>query len=310
MSRDHPMSATLLGYMALAMWAGSGVLASSVIRIPTFEVLSIAFSMSFGLTALMLTMRGQWHKVKQPLTLWVIGMIGVYGNDALFISAFKYAPAAQADLINYLYPILIILFASLLPNEKLSAKYIVAAILGFSGTYLVITNGDNFSGFHLKYMPGYLLALLDAVVWSVYCLAARYYKNTPTEMVGMYCGCGLVLSLIAHVSFEPTVMPHLIELIVMIVMGLTTQGSAYFLWDFGIKKGNFRFLSIIAYANPVIAVFLLILTGKSTYSTILLVSTLLIALGGLVAGLDTHVFIKKLGLWLQRPSYEPRERHD
>jgi drug/metabolite transporter (DMT)-like permease len=311
MSKESTISATFLGYIALAMWASSGVLASSVIRIPTFEVLSIAFSISFGFTAILLTAKGQWYKVKQPLILWVIGMIGVYGNDALFIAAFKYAPAAQADLINYLYPVLIIIFASFLPSEKFSWKYILAAFLGFSGTYLIVTGGHNFAGFHSQYIYGYLLALLDAIVWSAYCLVARHYKSTPSEMVGMYCGCGLILSLIAHFNFEPTIIPSGNEIIVMIIMGLTTQGSAYFLWDYGIKKGNFKFLSIISYTNPIIAVFLLVMTGRTNYSNVLLVSTFLIATGGAIAGLDLTSLTKTLSLFIQRLSgYVPRERHD
>lgn len=298
-------SATWIGYSALFLWACSGVLASSVIKIPTFEVLSVAFSISFGLTALLLTMRRRWTNVKQPLLLWVIGMIGVYGNDALYIAAFKHAPAAQADLISYLYPILIILLASYLPSEKFSFKYIIAGFLGFFGSYLLITAGGDATNFQLKYMTGYFLAFIDAIVWSVYCIAARYYKNTPSEMIGMYCGCGLILSLIMHISYEQTIIPNLHQTIVLIIMGLTTQGSAYFMWDYGIKRGNFNLLSVLAYSNPIIAVILLIIAGKSHYSDTLLIATLLISLGGALAGID----VKKI-LGLIRGPTMPRERHD
>jgi len=309
MSEKNTLSATFLGYIALAMWAGSGVLASSVIRIPTFEILSVAFSISFGITAVILTIKKQWHRVKQPLVLWLIGMVGVYGNDALFISAFKYAPAAQADLINYLYPILIILFASFLPNEKFQIKYIIAALLGFIGTFLIVTNGHGFSGFHPKYLHGYILAFLDAIVWSVYSIIARHYRNTPSEMVGMYCGCGLIFSLIAHFSFEPNVTPHIKDLLVMVTMGLTTQGGAYFLWDYGVKKGNFRLLGILSYTNPVIAIFLLILAGKSQYSDILILSACLIAAGGAIASVNIKTLLKTLHFCVKKLN-NPIPKHD
>lgn len=299
-------SATCIGYCALFLWASSGVLASSVINIPTFEVLSIAFSISFSITAIMLTLRGQWSKVKQPLLLWIIGMIGVYGNDALYIAAFKHAPAAQADLISYLYPIIIILLATCLPSEKFSFRYVVAGLVGFLGCYLLITSGGSMAGFHMKYLTGYCFAFLNAVAWSIYCLAARYYKNTPTEMIGMYCGCGLILSLIAHIGWEHTVIPDLHQTIALVIMGLTTQGSAYFLWDYGIKRGNFKLLSILAYGNPIIAVILLIITGKSHYSEALLVATLLISFSGALAGINP----KKILDLILRPNTMPRERHD
>ena len=298
-------SATFIGYIALLFWASSGVLASSVINIPTFEVLSVAFSISFGITALLLTLRGQWSKVKQPLFLWIIGMVGVYGNDALYIGAFKYAPAAQVDLISYLYPILIILLASYLPSENFSFKYIVAGFIGFFGTYLLITSGGNATNFQFKYLTGYCLAFIDAIAWSIYCVTARYYKNTPTEMIGMYCGCGLILSLIAHFSWEHTVTPNLHQCIVLIIMGLTTQGSTYFMWDYGIKRGNFNLLSVLTYGNPIIAVVLLIFAGKSYYTNTLLIAALLISVSGALAGLD----LKKI-LGLIGGPILPRERHD
>lgn len=278
--------ATVLGYLALLFWAGSGVYASVVVNIPTFEVLSIAFLVSFSVTAILLTYRKQWHKVKQPLLLWVIGMLGVFGNDALFIAAFKHAPAAQADLINYLWPIFIILFAGFLPSEKFSAKYIIAAIFGFMGIFVVITNGGHLNNFESKYWLGYLFAFLEAVIWSIYTIVARHYKNTPSAMVGMYCGCSLILALVAHFGFESTVIPSTLELLVMVVIGLTAQGSAYFLWDYGIKKGNFKLLSVLSYANPIIGISLLIITGRSHYTSYLLIATLLITFGGIIGELS------------------------
>lgn len=291
--------ATLIGYISLLMWASSGVLTSSVTKIPTFEVLSVAFAISFGITAATLTVKKQWHKVKQPWPLWVAGVIGIFGNDALYVAAFKYAPPAQADLISYLYPLFIIFLASFLPGEKLLPKYIIAALLGLLGTYLLITKGHGLSSFHVKYSLGYVFAILNAIAWSVYCIVARYFKNTPSEMVGVYCGCGLLLSLLFHFGFEHTVIPNTTELLTLIAMGLTTQGSAYFLWDYGIKKGNFKFLSIIAYGNPIIAVFLLVITGKSHYSDILMISTMLIAASGAIAGIKFTSFKKALSLFAE-----------
>ncbi|PHQ78151.1 MAG: hypothetical protein COB66_09475 [Coxiella sp. (in: Bacteria)] len=285
-STQDTKQGTALGYIALLFWACSALFASSVTRIPTFEVLSVAFSISFGATVLVLTLRKQWHQIKQPLILWIIGMIGVYGNDALFIAAFKYAPAAQVDLINYLWPIFVILLAGLLPQEKISPKHLAGALLGLCGTALVILHQTGPHSVYAHYVYGYMLALCDAVVWSIYTITARYYKNVPSTMIGMYCGCGLVLSLIAHFTFEPTIKPHLNELLIMITFGLTSQGSAYFLWDYGVKNGNFKLLSVLSYLNPIISIALLIACGKSQYSDVLIVATLLIASGGALCSLD------------------------
>lgn len=274
--------ANILGYIALLFWAAAGVLATVVKPIPTFEVISIAFGISFTIVATKLTLFHQWHIIKQPWLLWIIGIAGVFGNDILYIAAFKYAPSAQVDLLNYLWPVLVVIFASMLPGEKFTVKHTIAAVFGFAGAYLLITGEQGFASFNINYLPGYLLALFDAIVWSVYCLVARHYKNIPTEMIGMYCGIGFVLSLLIHFNFEPNVTPNMHQLLVMIVMGLTTQGFAYFFWDFGIKNGNFKMLSIVSYGNPIIAIMLLIGFGMATSTPLLWDACILVSIGGLI----------------------------
>lgn len=297
--------ATLIGYSALLLWACSGVLASSVVRIPTFEVLAFSLSLSFIATCLLLTWQKRWHIVKQSWVLWVTGILGIFGNDAFYVAAFKHAPPAQSDLISYLYPILIIVIASFLPSERFSSKYIIAGFLGFFGTYLLITAGGTMP-FNMKYFTGYCFALLNALAWSIFCVASHHYRDAPIEMIGLYCGCGVLFSLVTHFFIEPTVIPNLHESLVLITMGLATQGSAYYLWDYGVKYGNFNLLSILAYGNPIMAVILLIISGKSHYSHTLLEAALLISAGGALAGLD----FKKLLSLIMRPNTMPRERHD
>lgn len=286
---------TLIGYAGLFMWSLAALFTAAVESIPTFEILSIVFIISFSVTAIKLSTSKTWHKVLQPWPIWLLGIIGIYGNDVLYVSAFKHAPAVQADLINYLWPILVILFAGLLPKEKLTAKHIVGGLLGFTGTYLIVTGGKGLSGFESQYWQGYLLALLDAIVWSGYSLAARHYGKTPVEMIGMYCGVNAVLSLLTHFSFEPTVIPSGIQWAALVAMGFTTQGAAYFLWDYGIKRGDFKLLSVLSYGNPVLSVGFLILFGLATLSTSLIVACLLVTLGGLVAGLEwQHQSFRKI----------------
>ncbi len=282
--------ATSIGYCSLLFWAMGAVFTAQLTNIPTFEILSIAFSISFILAAFLLTYTQSWHKIKQPLILWIVGMLGVYGNDALYVLAFKHAPVAQADLINYLWPITVILLATLLPKEKLTLKHLLSGVLGFLGVYWLITKGQGLQNFSSKYYLGYMFAFADALVWSVYTLVARYYCETPAEMIGMYCGFGMIFSLVTHFSLETTVAPSYTQLGIMLLMGLTTQGLAYFFWDFGVKKGDFKLLTILSYGNPILSVFLLVLFGLTTPSWVLFGACFLVGFGGMIAGVDWQQF--------------------
>jgi len=276
--------ATLIGIAALFMWSLSASFVTYINNIPTFEIITLALSISFLLTAVTLTLKGGWHKIMgQPIILWIVGLLGVFGNDVTFIAAFKYAPALHVDLINYLWPIFVMLFSSLLPSERFRWPYLFACLLGFTGIYFVISNNINVSHFNQEYLLGYALALADAMIWAVYTVVARHFRKTPVEMIGMYCGISAIFSLLTHFSYEVTVIPTISQWFIIFLMGLTTQGLAYFFWDIGVKRGDFRFLSILSYFTPVLSVAFLVLLGRAQldYTTaigcVLIVSAIFIA---------------------------------
>jgi len=271
---------TVIGYSALIFWALAAPFTVKIRAIPVFETLTVVFTVSFFVSIIRLTYSGRWAELKQPWFLWCIGFLGIYGNDLLYIAAFKHAPPAQADLINYLWPVIVILFTGLLPDEKLSFKHILAAAFGFTGVYVLIN--QNGEGLDSQYLFGYILAFLDAVVWSVYTLVARRFGKSPVEMIGMYCGAGAICSFFIHFYFEPFYTPQLNQWIILFCMGLTTQCLAYFFWDFGIKRGDFKLLSILSYGNPILSIAFLILFGMAKPSFELFLACILVSFGGLI----------------------------
>ncbi|KTD66091.1 DMT family transporter [Legionella spiritensis] len=275
----HP---TLIGYVALLFWMVAGPFTAAVKSIPLFEVLSITFFISFLLSAGKLTVRKQWKKIKQPWVLYLIIFAGIYINQILYVSSFKFAPAAHADLINYLWPVLISLLAGFLPNERLSIKHIIAACLGFAGVYTLLGQGHHGFGFDTHYLLGYVLAFLGALIWSLYCLTSRHFENAPVEIIGMCCGVAAFCSLIAHLSLETTITLHARQWVILMLMGITTQGLAYFFWDIGVKNGNFKLLGLLSYGNPVLSILVLIALDMAKPSIELLIACILVTTGGLI----------------------------
>ena len=68
-------------------------------------------------------------------------------------------------------------------------------------------------------------------------------------------------------------------------MGIATHCLAYFFWDYGVKKGNFKLLSILSYFNPIISISILIIAGYSKPTYVLFISSFLIFSAGLIGGL-------------------------
>ncbi|MGD9593111.1 MAG: DMT family transporter [Candidatus Berkiella sp.] len=283
--------ATYMGFGALFMWTVEPLLISEVNSLPIFEVLSIIFFSSFLLTAFRLTRKKRWLDVlKQPAFVWLAGLMGICLSDFAYIYGAQYAPIAHVDLIDYLWPCLVVAFTSMLPNERFTVQHIIGAFLGLAGIYVLVHNEVSQNGFNFNYCIGYLLALFGAFLWSGYSAFSRYHKGLPTEMIGMYCGLGAVLCLILHLKFETFVVPTLTEGSLAVVTGISGAGIAYQLWDYGVKFGNVYLLSSVTYIARIMAMALLVMFGKEPLTMSLVIACALASLGVFVSSLDTPSF--------------------
>ena len=112
-------------------------------------------------------------------------------------------------------------------------------------------------------------------------------------MIGVYCGAGALIALLGHWQFDTYVAPTIAQWFILIIMGFTTHGIAYFLWDIGIKQGDFKLLSVLSYFMPVGSVLLLITFGYTQASLSLALACLLVTTGSLIACVNWRVLIGK-----------------
>lgn len=276
--------ATGIGYFGVICWSLSASLNVPLRNIPTFEIILMTYSIAFIAIMARVAIKGSWAQLKLPILLYLLGILGVYGNDVLYISAFKYIPAVQADLINYLWPIGVVLFAALLPKEKFKARYLVAGLIGLFGIYILMLHNNHHWHFHQSAITGYILAFTGVVLWCGYVLLSHRYSNAPIEMIGVYCGVGALISLITlHTTGQPMVTPSSKQLLIIFIIGLTSQGYAYVLWEYGVKKGDYRFLSILSYGNPIISILLLAAFGLIQLNYLVIFAAILVTVAGIIA---------------------------
>uniref|UniRef100_A0A0Q9Z2U4 Aromatic amino acid exporter YddG n=1 Tax=Candidatus Berkiella aquae TaxID=295108 RepID=A0A0Q9Z2U4_9GAMM len=288
--------ATYMGLGALIMWTVEPLLISEVNGLPIFEVLAIIFFSSFALTALRLTKRRAWHTVlKQPAFIWLAGLTGICLSDFAYIYGAQYAPIAHVDLIDYLWPCLVVAFTSMLPKERFTPQHIIGALLGLLGIYVLVHHEISLNGFNFNYFIGYLLALFGAVLWGGYSAFSRYFKKVPTEMIGMYCGLGALLCLGLHLKFETFVTPTWTQGSLAVVTGISGAGIAYQLWDYGVKYGDVYLLSTITYVARIAAMALLVMFGKEPLTWSLVIACSLASIGVFISGMDTKSFKQLCG---------------
>jgi drug/metabolite transporter (DMT)-like permease len=241
-----------------------------------------------GLVGL-LTFIGRPHALlalRQPPLVWAVGVGGLFGYHALYFLALRLAPPAEAGLLNYLWPLLIVLFSSLLPGERLASHHIVGALAGLAGTVLLLT-GSGLSGFTPGQLPGLVAAFVAAFVWAIYSVMSRHLKSVPTDAVAGFCLATALLAALMHALFEDTVWPETTgQWLSIIALGLGPVGVAFYTWDIGMKRGDIRVLGAASYATPLLSTAFLILAGFAKASANIAIAAVLIAGGGLIAARD------------------------
>jgi len=282
-----PRAATLVGLSAILMWSLLAALTVATGKVPAFQLAALTFAI--GALVGFLTWIGRpdaVSKLWQPPLAWIVGVGGLFGYHALYFLALRFAPPAEAGLLNYLWPLLIVLFSSLLPGERLAPHHVIGALLGLAGTVLLFA-GNSSGGFAPGQVPGLVAAFVAAFVWAAYSVMSRKLKVVPTDAVAGFCLATAVLAALVHGMAEVTVWPEtMAEWLAIVALGVGPVGAAFYAWDIGMKRGDIRVLGAASYATPLLSTAFLILAGFAKPSVSIAIAAVLIAGGGLIAAKD------------------------
>jgi drug/metabolite transporter (DMT)-like permease len=212
----------------------------------------------------------------------LIGVYGLFGYHFMLFLALQTAPAVEANLVNYLWPLLIVLLSPIFTKSlSLNFRYVLAAISGFAGAVLAITSGG--SGFGFSSMEvGYFFALAAAVIWATYSLATTKVPRFPTPAIGLFALASGVLAIGAHLLFEPAASIRTADWLLLLVLGVGPLGGAFYLWDAALKIGDPRRIGLLAFLTPLLSTALLLVVSGNSLSWQLLLATGLIVGGALL----------------------------
>jgi len=166
---------TLIGAAAIPLWATWPLLAVlSTGSIPLFQFLAIIFAVGAAILFLVrhsapaqsekVMTRGYGLRASRWAAAFMIA-IGIFVSDIFFIKAIQIIPAAQAGLLNYLWPLMVVLAGVPLGLVQASKKHAFSMLLGLAGAILVI-GPDGTAGA----WAGVILALATGLSWTAYCL--------------------------------------------------------------------------------------------------------------------------------------------
>jgi drug/metabolite transporter (DMT)-like permease len=283
-------TATLIGFAAILMWSLLSLLTVASGSVPPFQLAAMTFAIGGGIGAATWLFRpGAARALRQPAEVWALGVGGLFGYHALFFLALRLAPPAEAQLVNYLWPVLIVLFSAFLPGERLKLHHVAGALIALAGT-VVLFFGRGGLTFAQDYMPGFAAAFVAAFTWAFYSVLSRRFAAVPTDAVAGFCLATAALAAAFHLLFETTLWPQTLgQWLAVLGLGIGPVGAAFYAWDIGVKHGDIRILGVASYVAPLLSTLFLVLAGYAEASTALLLAALLIAGGGVLAAKDMIV---------------------
>lgn len=263
---DSTARGTLVGFGAVAVWALLVLLTLGSGEIPPFQRMAFCMTLGGALGLGWLAFKGVSLRetFAQTPRAWAIGAGGLFGYHAVYFFALSHAPPVAASLLNYLWPLLIVLMAGLATGQPLRLTTVLGALLGLAGAATAVLAE---SGFHLEIAPehalGYAAALLAAFLWAGYSTLSRRHGAASTAAVAAFCFVSGLLAALCHLAFEPqTIWPATQGAwAAFVLLALGPMSAAFFLWDYGVKKGDLQTLGALAYMTPALSTAALTLGG-------------------------------------------------
>jgi drug/metabolite transporter (DMT)-like permease len=275
------MKADLLALGAIVLWASLATLATLLGDIPPFLLTGIGLIIGSLISIPLSGFRLSAWKIP-PQTL-LVGVYGLFGYHLMLFIALQSAPAVEANLVNYLWPLLIVVLSPLFTKSlKLGLRAVIAAILGFVGAALAITSSGSTSadaGFEL----GYVFALAAAIIWATYSLTTTKLQAFPTSAIGLFGLVSGLLAIAAHFVLEEPAVISSSDWVLLVILGLGPLGGAFYFWDAALKIGDPRRIGLLAFLTPLLSTTLLLVVSGRELSVQLLAATALIV-GGAMLG--------------------------
>ena len=244
--------------------------------------------------------RGEWHSaLRLPWRLWVVPLFCFVAYGLAWPWALSTATATQVlgvSLINYLWPILTVLFSVWwVPGVRLTARTVLALLLAVAGLALanlktihdLLAAGAGVGDSRLHRLLPYLLALVAAVTWGVYSAFLSRWRHWARNYVTSPLGFLLVGLIACLVIGAQGKSPAGMSARAALFTGLYGAGplaAGYLLWEVALPRARVQSLSVIAAATPVLSTALLCLFLKTIPGWELVAAALLVS-GGVVLSL-------------------------
>ena len=270
--KTYPRIAALI---SVTFWSLGALFVLGLNRLPPCFILAFSTSISLGLAVIYLTITGRWRFIASSRKLLFPAVSLVVINQMCYVLAFRNAPAVQVDLINFLWPSMLVLLTAKFTGRYTS--YLVVAS-GATGVFLALDP----SSMNLNYLGGYVTAFMAALSWTGYSLFVRKHK-LPNEFLCLNVGLGAPIYWVLHLLLrEPSVSITIQEIGLLLLCGGGFYIVANLCWGYALKFGSVREASALSYLIPLLSIVALVIFGYTEFTVRIFCATILVVIAAVI----------------------------
>ena len=218
------------------------------------------------------------YKKKDFLCFLYLGFIGTFMYCVLQFAGLKYTSAQEANIINYTWPIWIIIFSIFILKLKINWRIVAAILLSFVGIYIAISGG-TLSGFSMEHLKGNIFALLAAICYGFFCVTAKKYHFETFTSMFFYFLVATILSGLAVVIFSSFPPLNSKQIFAFFWLGGISNGIGFVFWFLALKHGDVAKMSNLIFLTPFAALVFIYFINKEIIHTASIVGLMLIIVG-------------------------------
>ncbi len=191
------------------------------------------------------------YKPKDFLIIASTGLLGTFFYYVFYYAGNKVLAASQAFIINYMWPMMSVVFAIIILKEKLTFRKAIAILVSFLGVGVVM--GKGILQFNKGALVGALMCLLAAVSYGLFAALNKKtgYEKISAMLVGYFAAfvlTGIILAIRGELFI-----PKGNQLLGIAWNGMFTMSLANTLWVIALSKGDTAKISNLAYITPFIS---------------------------------------------------------
>lgn len=270
--------------LSIFLWGTTATVTKLLLgTLNSMQILTISSFFAFAFLFILNAVKGNLkelkkYKWKDYLQTSMIGILGTFLYNLFLYLGIDTLLASQAFIINYLWPIMTVIFACIILKEKITIRKVIAIILSFVGMIIVTTNG-NIKGIGPDNLRGAAFCVLAAISYGLFSVLNKYKGYNKYLSMMLYYLTSFIISFIYIIFTRNFFELQFTQLLGLLWIGIFTSAIAFTSWALALEKGDTAKVSNLAYITPFLSLIWTYLLLKEPFSIYSVLGLAVIILG-------------------------------